>query len=138
MSDEWTRILSMDRDYLRREHPSRAAFLDSSSAAEAAEAVERAVNLALTETGLDNLARDPEAVRRIVEDLDNQAWELQDEVDRGARPLADYEAAFRRARAANALLDALEDRPDAALYEALHGLAGDEARLLGRIKDPKR
>jgi hypothetical protein len=103
-----------------------------------AAAVERAVTLALAATGLEDLAREPEAVRRIVEDLDNRAWGLQEEVDRGARPLADYEAAFRRARSANALLDALENRPDAALYEALHALGGDEARLLGELKDPNR
>src|SRR5438093_341715 len=66
MSEGWTRILSMDREYLRREHPRVAALLDSSSAAQVAAAAERAVTLALAATGLEDLAREPEAVRRVV------------------------------------------------------------------------
>src|SRR5260370_11883117 len=134
----WTRILPMDRDSLRRQHPGIADLIDRLSAVELTAAVQRAVNLALTETGSTGLTREPVASRQIVDDLDTQAWDIQAEVDRGTRPLADYESAFCRARSANALLDSVEDSPDRALYEAIHALGGDEDRLLAALNDPER
>lgn len=59
-----------------------------------------------------------------VASLDEQAWYLQEQVERGDAPPEQYEAAFRRARAASAaqtLSDPEADVADAA-YEAVHAL----------------
>ena len=57
----------------------------------------------------------------LVWSLDDVAWSLQEAVDKGAASQLDYVRAFRRARAANRLLDLLENRYDSAVYEACSG-----------------
>ena len=84
----------MDRDFLLRQHPGTADLIDRLSAVELTTAVEGAVNLALTENGLADLIRAPGALRQIVHALDAQAWDIQAEVDRGTRPLADCDSSF--------------------------------------------
>lgn len=55
------------------------------------------------------------AVVRLVEELDEVAW---DEQDRGAEE--QYGIAFMRARAANAVVAALDSDPESAAYEAAY------------------
>ena len=54
----------------------------------------------------------------LVWSLDDVAWALQEAVDKGTASQLDYVRAFRRARAANGLLDLLENRYDTAVYES--------------------
>jgi hypothetical protein len=65
-----------------------------------------------------------EAVSRLAEQFDENAWTIQEQVESGQREQQEYLVAFARARAAAALSFALD--PDAhraaceALYEAYH------------------
>lgn len=67
-----------------------------------------------------------EALAQVVEALDKQAFDLQDAVEEGAASEEAYLEAFRRARAASALLWALHADPQRAasnaLYEAIAAL----------------
>lgn len=66
------------------------------------------------------------ALQVLVDELDVAAWHIQDQVDAGAATYNAYEKAFQAARAANAVLCALD--PDAkvaaaeSLYEASHAV----------------
>lgn len=87
-------------------------------------AVERLVGVAVRANGLST---DGVGGAGAVEHLDEQAWALQEQVERGAATQDDYEGAFRRARAASAaqtLADPAADLADAA-YEAVHALPPD-------------
>lgn len=57
---------------------------------------------------------------RVVERLDEIAWLLQDCVEAGTATQAEYEAAFKRARAAHALWFSLELDPLVAATEAAY------------------
>lgn len=98
--------------------------LSARSAVDQQEAVERLIAAALDANGLT--AADVSAPGE-VERLDEQAWLVQEQVKRGSATQEQYEAAFRRARAASAVQSlagpqvALED----AAYEAVHALPAD-------------
>ena len=69
---------------------------------------------------------------QFAEELDEEAWDLQQRVDQGLLPTSKYEEAFRKARAAAAVGFAFEDdsrtAAEEALYEAHHAIQ-DLARL---------
>jgi len=57
---------------------------------------------------------------RLVEELDERQWDLQDLVDQNKTPKADQSKAFTAARAANAVLNALDSDPLASAQETLY------------------
>jgi len=65
-------------------------------------------------------------LKRLVDELDETAWDLQEEADAGRVPYERYFEAFSRARAANSLLYAFAPDPFTAAaeaaYEAQHAL----------------
>jgi hypothetical protein len=72
------------------------------------------------------------AVQALIEELDEVAWNIQEEVDSGKRSYDDYSKGFAKARAANVAWCALDRDPYNAasetLYEAQHAL--DDAEEL--------
>ncbi len=75
------------------------------------------------------------ALQTLVEELDEAAWDIQDQVEAGRRPYEEYQSAFERARAINALWFALDPDPRVAAgeacYEALAaGVDADQLALL--------
>jgi hypothetical protein len=94
------------------------------SALEKQAAVERLVAVSLDANGVSAaIASAPGEVER----LDEQAWHVREQAERGTARQEQYEAAFRRARAASAagLLAAARCDLDEVAYEALHGLPAD-------------
>ena len=92
---------------------------------------------AVSATGVLVENRSVDGVAAAVGVLDKQAWDLQEAVERGDRRPDEYEDAFRRARAANALLFAF-DTPSLVTtvetaYEAFHAVQ-DEASLLAAAR----
>jgi hypothetical protein len=77
------------------------------------------------------------ALESLVSELDEIQWDLQRQFEAGLVEQAEYEAAFRRARAANALCCALD--PDAfeaasqSVYEAHAAVGEDTAKLMNTI-----
>ncbi|UOZ07870.1 hypothetical protein [Amycolatopsis sp. WQ 127309] len=71
-------------------------------------------------------------IQALTERLDEQAWDIQDQVDAGAAAAEDYDRAFRRARAAAAVGfaagESLESAYDA-LYEAYYAIGEHETFL---------
>lgn len=76
--------------------------------------------------------RDAEAV---AQRLDETAWDIQDGVDDGTANAAEYDLAYRRARASSALVCALDADPRKAALETAYEAeaATDDLRLIGRI-----
>jgi hypothetical protein len=73
------------------------------------------------------------ALKALVDELDEAAWDLQDEVEAGRPDQADYLAAFGRARAAMALWFALDGDPlEAAMEATYEAEAATDDRLLRR------
>ena len=101
--------------------------LAAQTAVEKRAAVERLVAVALdANDGTAAVASAPGGVER----LDEQAWDVQEQVERGTATQEQYEDAFRRARAASAarLLAEPDCDLDEVAYEAVHGLpAGVDA-----------
>jgi hypothetical protein len=121
---------------LALEFPRLAAELERLSGDDLEAAVGRIVETALTATGVQVTDRSPAAVNTLVWSLDDVAWGLQEAVDKGAASQLDYVRAFRRARAANGLLDLLEDRYDSAVYEASQALSANEDAVLQLLARP--
>jgi hypothetical protein len=73
-------------------------------------------------------------LRALVEELDMAAWELQRDVGAGDAEDEEYAAAFRRARAVNALWCALDADPATAardaVYEASHAVGESRVRAV--------
>ncbi|MDO7881352.1 hypothetical protein [Antiquaquibacter soli] len=57
---------------------------------------------------------------RVVERLDEVAWEIQSRIDEGTGTEAEYESAFTRARAAHALWFSLDPDPMVAAKESAY------------------
>ena len=73
------------------------------------------------------------ALKALVDELDEAAWDLQDEVEAGQADQGSYLAAFGRARAAMALWFALDGDPlEAAMEAAYEAEAATDDRLLRR------
>ncbi|MGZ4657368.1 MAG: hypothetical protein ACXVGE_10410 [Blastococcus sp.] len=109
---------------LAQQHADLYRALTERSLVEQRAAVERLVSAAVRANGLSfGDARAAGAVER----FDDQAWDVQAQVERGDAAHGEYEAAFRRARAARAaqtLADPTADLADPA-YEAVHALPPD-------------
>jgi hypothetical protein len=118
------------------EFPRLAAELERLSGDDLDAAVKWIVETALTETGVQVTDRSPAAVNTLVWSLDDVAWGLQEAVDKGTASQLDYVRAFRRARAANGLLDLLENRYDTAVYESAQALAANEDAVLQLLVNP--
>ncbi len=119
---------------LEREAPDLARWVSSADPAACRRAAFEAARLAAEETSLtDPRAKAALAVLEAGEvpgedarsdlalmeaELDEQGWALADRAD--AEGHARYEAAFRRARAASAIVRASEPEPRSAAYEALY------------------
>ncbi len=121
---------------LALEFPRLAAELERLSGDDLEAAVGRIVETALTATGVPVTDRSPAAVNTLVWSLDDVAWSLQEAVDKGTASQLDYVRAFRRARAANGLLDLLENRYDSAVYEASQALSANEDAVLQLLVHP--
>jgi hypothetical protein len=121
---------------LALEFPRLAAELERLSGDDVQVAAGRIVETALTTTGVQVTDRSPAAVNTLVWSLDDVAWSLQEAVDKGAATQLDYVRAFRRARAANSLLDLLENRYDSAVYEAAQALSANEDAVLQLLAHP--
>ncbi len=97
------------------------ALAAQDDAVEQRAAVERLVAVALDANGMTAAVA---IAPGEVEHLDEQAWDMQEEVERGNATQDQYETSFRRARAASAVQ--LLAKPDCELedvaYEAVHGL----------------
>lgn len=63
---------------------------------------------------------DRAAVLGLVEGLEEKAWGVQDAMDAGTATVRDYEAAFNRTRAVNALLFALDADASVAAQESVY------------------
>jgi hypothetical protein len=121
---------------LALEFPRLAVELERLSGDDLATAVGRIVEAALTATAVQVTDTSPAAVNTLVWSLDDVAWSLQEAVDKGAASQLDYVRAFRRARAANGLLDLLESRYDSAVYEASQALSANEDAVLQLLVHP--
>jgi hypothetical protein len=113
-----------------------AVELERLSGDDLEEAVQRVVETALTATGVQAADRSPAAVEKLVWSLDDVVWGVQEAADKGTASQLDYVRAFRRARAANGLLDLLEDRYDSAVYESCQALAANEDAVLQLLAHP--
>lgn len=111
---------------LGNEFPRLAAQLAQVPDAEVGQAARRVVKGALDKNGLTVANTDRAAVEQLVWSLDDAAWQLQEQVEKGTATQVAYAQAFRRARAANSLLDLVEGRYSEAIYEATHALYADE------------
>jgi hypothetical protein len=118
------------------EFPRLAAELERLPGDDLQTTVGRIVESALTATGVQVTDRSPAAVNTLVWSLDDVAWALQEAVDKGTATQLDYVRAFRRARAANGLLDLLENRYDSAVYEACQALSANEDAVLALLVQP--
>lgn len=116
--------------------PRLAAGLERLSGGDLDEAVQRIVEGALTATGVQVTDRSSTAVERLVWSLDDVAWDLQEEAERGTASQVTYNQAFRRAMAANGLLDLLEGRHDSAVYDACQALGANEDAALQLLGHP--
>ena len=94
------------------------------------ELVLRAIELLRAEGADSDLQ---EELTDLAEQIDELAWDKQDEVDAGTADYAEYQSLFRRARAVAALAFALDEdvRANApeALYEAYQALDQDDTEL---------
>ncbi|MGD0810645.1 MAG: hypothetical protein ABSA91_13205 [Acidimicrobiales bacterium] len=118
------------------EFPRLAAELERLPGDDLQTTVGRIVESALTATGVQVTDRSPAAVNTLVWSLDDVAWALQEAVDKGTATQLDYVRAFRRARAANGLLDLLENRFDSAVYESSQALSANEDAVLQLLDQP--
>lgn len=78
------------------------------------------------------------ALAALVEELDNAAFDAQDRLDEGTGSEADYDVAFRKARAATAVLSAFQtDSLTAvsdAVYEAYHAVDEDRQFIAEAVR----
>ncbi len=118
------------------QYPHLAAELGQLSGPALDEAVRRIVEEGLSATGLQLTSRNPKDVERLVWSLDDEAWGLQEKAEAGQEPPALYNLAFRKARAANGLLEMVEGRYGPAVYEAVQALSADEDALVQLVKAP--
>lgn len=116
--------------------PRLAAELGQRSGPDLDQAVRRIVDAALTATGLEVPNRSSKDVERLVWSLDDVAWRLQEEAEGGETSVALYNHAFRRARAASALLELVEGRYGPAVYEAVQALNADQDGVIQVLSGP--
>ncbi|HTT91501.1 MAG TPA: hypothetical protein VMF65_18235 [Acidimicrobiales bacterium] len=112
------------------QYPRLANKLSQLSPAGLETAVRGVVDKALTATNLQVPDQEPREVERLVWSLDDAVWALQEKAEQDPGSQLPYLQAFRRARAASALLDQLEGRYDTAVYEAMHALGANEEEVI--------
>jgi hypothetical protein len=118
------------------QYPRLAHKLSELSDSELKSAVAGVVEKALAATGVQVPSRDPREVERLVWSLDDAVWALQERAEQDPGSQLPYLQAFRRARAANGLLDLLEGRYDTAVYEAMHALGANEDEVIELLGSP--
>lgn len=118
------------------QYPRLANKLSQLSPAELEVAVNGVVEKALAANGLQVSNRDRGEVERLVWSLDDAVWALQEKTEQDPTSQLPYLQAFRRARAANALLDLTEGQYDTAIYEAMHALGANEDGVIELLSDP--
>jgi hypothetical protein len=118
------------------QYPRLANKLSQFSEADLEAAVRGVVDQALAATGVQVASQDPREVERLVWSLDDAVWVLQERAEQDPSSQLPYLQAFRRARAASALLDLLEGRYDTAVYEAMHALGADEEAVIELLAAP--
>jgi hypothetical protein len=79
----------------------------------------------LVEAALWGETRDRGRLEALVTRLDEEAWDLQRAAEGSAASEREYEAAFRRARAANAALYLVDDAAEDVLYEAFAAVSDE-------------
>jgi hypothetical protein len=118
------------------QYPRLAHKLSELPDSELKSAVAGVVERALSATGVQVPSRDPLEVERLVWSLDDAVWALQERAEQDPSSQLPYLQAFRRARAANGLLDLLEGRYDTAVYEAMHALGANEDEVIELLGSP--
>jgi hypothetical protein len=118
------------------EYPRLANKLSQLSPPDLETAVRGVVESALTATSLQVPGRDPREVERLAWSLDDAVWALQEKTEQDPGAQLPYLLAFRRARAAGALLELLEGRFDTAVYEAMQALGANEDEVIGLLGHP--
>ena len=118
------------------QYPRLANKLSKLSPAELEVAVNGVVEKALAATGLQVTNRDRGEVERLVWSLDDAVWALQEKTEQDPASQLPYLQAFRRARAASALLDLTEGQYDTAIYEAMHALGANEDGVIELLSAP--
>ena len=118
------------------EYPRLANKLSQLPPPELETAVQGVVQSALTATSLQVPNQDPREVERLAWSLDDAVWALQEKSEQDPGSQLPYLLAFRRARAAGALLELLEGRYDTAVYEAMQALGANEDEVIGLLGQP--
>ena len=118
------------------QYPRLANKLSRLPPADLETAVGGVVDNALTTAGVEVPSRDPREIERLVWSLDDAVWALQERAEQDPTSQLSYLQAFRRARAASALLDLLEGRYDTAVYEAMHALGANEDVVIELLDKP--
>jgi hypothetical protein len=118
------------------EYPRLANQLSQLSSTDLVTAVQGVVESALTATSLQVPSRDSRDVERLAWSLDDAVWALQEKTEQDPSAQLPYLLAFRRARAASALLELLESRYDTAVYEAMQALGANEDEVIGLLGPP--
>ena len=113
---------------LRSQHPELAGALATVPEHRLGRVLQRLCDESLAATGLaiGDDERSLDSLKMLVDRLDEEAFDINDEVDEGRRSRDEYERAFVRARAANALLYLVSGEGEEAVYEALAALDADE------------
>jgi hypothetical protein len=123
-----SRLASVDRDLAKRILAADPAACRRAAAAAAGWAVGSAglddprVDAFLTRDAAPatDVAVAREALRALVDELDEGGWNLQDQVEEGNASNDDYLRAFGKARAASALYEATGEDPHLAALEAVY------------------
>jgi hypothetical protein len=118
------------------QYPRLANKLSQLSPADLETAVHGVVEKAVAATGVPVASRDPREVERLAWSLDDTVWALQERAEQDPGAQLAYLQAFRRARAASALLDLLEGRYDSSVYEAMHALGANEDEVIELLGSP--
>ena len=118
------------------QYPRLANQLSQLSPADLDVAVKAVVERALAAAGLEVTSTEPREVERLVWSLDDAVWALQEKAEEDPSSQLAYLQAFRKARAASALLDLIEGRYDTAVYEAMHALGTDEDDVIDILATP--
>jgi len=112
----------------------RVAMMIAEWVVTAAGLVDDRISIGLVRSGEGERGDSPErdAVKAVVDEFDELAWDIQDLIEVGGGSQADYEVAFNKARAANTVWSALDSNSRVAvldaLYEAQAATGADDVR----------
>ena len=116
---------------LRAQHPELADALATVPEHRLGGVLQRLCDESISATGLtiSDDERSAGSLTRLVDRLDEEAFDINDAVDEGLRTHDEYSRAFARARAANALLYLANGVSEEVVYEALAALHADKGRV---------